>query len=213
MTVSVVVPQTIAEELEAAARLLVETAGVLLAGIAEAPNGDTRLLARGMRWVGEEAYSRREWNGLGIRSEGYVKALSEAETIGATCIWVHTHPGRDASPRPSDHDRVVDRGIIHLFRLSSGSPYYGALIFSPRPEGLAFTGHLQREGGNDVQIERLWQIGDRGRLTRATDSMQPPLSDIFDRYGRAFGSAVQGTLGDVNIAVTGCDRSGLHRAE
>src|SRR5258708_13781811 len=115
MAVAVVLPQTMAEELESAGRLPVETAGVLLAGIAEAPNGDTRLLARGMRWAGEEAYSRREWNGLGIRSEGYVKALSEAETIGATCIWVHTHPGRAPSPRPRSHDVVVDRELIHLF--------------------------------------------------------------------------------------------------
>src|SRR5260221_14069706 len=98
MTVSVVVPQTIAEELESAARLPVETAGVLLAGIAEAPNGDTRLLARGMRWGGEEAYSRREWNGLGIRAEGYVKELFEAGAIGPTCTWVHSHPGRGPLP-------------------------------------------------------------------------------------------------------------------
>jgi molybdopterin/thiamine biosynthesis adenylyltransferase len=213
MTVSVVVPQTIAEELESAARLPVETAGVLLAGIAEAPNGDTRVLARGMRWVGEEAYSRREWNGLGIRSEGYVRALSEAETMGAACIWVHTHPGRDALPRPSDHDHIVDREIADLFRLRSGSPYYGTLIFSPRQEGLAFTGHLQREGGNDVQIERLWQIGDRWRLIRAFDSLQPPLSAIFDRNVRAFGSAVQETLGDLKIAVAGCGGTGSAVAE
>src|SRR5580704_3215969 len=161
MTVSVVVPQTIAEELESAARLPVETAGVLLAGLAEAPNGDTRLLARGMRWVGEEAYSRREWNGLGIRSEGYVRALSEAETMGAACIWVHTHPGRDALPRPSDHDHIVDREIADLFRLRSGSPYYGALIFSPCSSELIFTGHLQPEGCQTARIERLWQVGDR----------------------------------------------------
>jgi molybdopterin/thiamine biosynthesis adenylyltransferase len=213
MTVSVVIPQTVAEELESAARLPVETAGVLLAGIAEAPNGDTRLLARCIRWVGEGAYSRREWNGLAIRPEGYVQALAEAETMGAACIWVHTHPGQDASPRPSDHDYIVDREIEDLFRLRSGSPYYGALIFSPRPQGLAFTGHLQREGGTDVQIGRLWQTGDRWRLIRALDSSRPQLSGIFDRNVRAFGSVVQETLGDLEIAVVGCGGTGSAVAE
>ena len=107
MTVSVVVPQAMAEELESVANLSKETAGVMLAAVAEAPNGDIRLLARRMRWVEEDAYSRREWNGLTIRSEGYIQALSEPESIGATCIWVHTHPGQDASPRDAtpDHGR------------------------------------------------------------------------------------------------------------
>ncbi len=213
MTVSVVVPQTIVEELESAARLPVETAGVLLAGIAEGPKGDTRLLARSMRWVGEEAYSRREWNGLGIRPEGYVQALAEAETKGAACIWVHTHPGRDASPRPSEHDHIVDREIADLFRLRSGNPYYGALIFSPRSRGLAFTGHVQREEGNDMLIERLWQTGDQWRLIRAFDSSEPSLSPVFDRNVRAFGTGIQQTLRALEIAIVGCGGIGSAVAE
>jgi len=213
MTVSVVIPQSLVEEIDSAARIPVETAGVMLAGVAEGANGDVRLLARGMRWVREHAYSRREWNTLGIRSEGYVQALSEAETIGATCVWVHTHPGQNAWPKPSEHDRVVDQEIKDLFRIRSGSPFYGALIFSPREEYLAFTGHLQREGSEDKKVERLWQIGDRFRLTRAFDSSQPPLSPIFDRNVRAFGSLVQRTLGDLKIGIVGCGGTGSAVAE
>jgi len=213
MTVSVVVPQALAEELHSVAQVSEETAGVMLAGVAQAPNGDVRLLARYMRWVDESAYSRREWDGLTIRSEGYVHALAEAETLGAACIWVHTHPGEDASPRPSKHDRIVDRQIADLFRLRSGSPYYGALIFSPRSSELAFTGHLQREGCDTVQIERLWQVGDRWRLSRAFDSALPQLSDIFDRNVRAFGAAVQQTLGDLRVGIVGCGGIGSGVAE
>ena len=208
MTVSIVVPQTLMEELHAVAMLPTETAGVMLAGVAEAPNGDLRLLARSMRWVDESAYDRREWNRLTIRSEGYVHALAEAEALGAACIWVHTHPGEDASPRPSEHDRVVDREIADLFRLRSGSPYYGALIFSPRSSELIFTGHLQPEGRETARIERLWQVGDRWRLVRAFDASLPPLSDIYDRNVRAFGSGVQQTLGDLKVGVVGCGGTG-----
>jgi molybdopterin/thiamine biosynthesis adenylyltransferase/proteasome lid subunit RPN8/RPN11 len=213
MTVSVVIPQTMAEELQSVAQLSTETAGVMLAGVTQAPNGDLRVLARSMRWVEESAYSRREWDGLTIRSEGYVHALAEAEALGAACIWVHTHPGYDALPRPSKHDRVVDQEIADLFRLRSGSPYYGALIFSPRSSELAFTGHLQHEGCDTVQIERLWQVGDRWRLIRAFDSTLPQLSAIFDRNVRAFGPAIQQTLGDLKIGIVGCGGTGSAVAE
>jgi hypothetical protein len=86
MTISVVVPQEMAEEIHSVAKLSTETAGVMLAGVARSPNGDVRLLARCMRWVEESAYIRREWDGLTIRSEGYVPALAEAESLGAVCI-------------------------------------------------------------------------------------------------------------------------------
>ncbi len=208
MTVSIVLPQTMAEELQSVAKLPKETAGVMLAGIAQAPNGDLKLLGRQMRWVEESAYSRRESDGLTIRSEGYVHALAEAETLGAACIWVHTHPGEGSSPRPSEHDRIVDHEIADLFRLRSSSPYYGALIFSPRSSELAFTGHLQREGGKAAQIERLWAVGERWRLIRAFDSALPKLSAIFDRNVRAFGPAVQDTLGDLRMGIVGCGGTG-----
>jgi molybdopterin/thiamine biosynthesis adenylyltransferase len=213
MTVSVIIPQSVMEELRAMASLPIETAGVMLAGIAEAPNGDVRVLARRMRWVDESAYIRREWDGLSIRSDGYVHALSEAEGLSATCLWVHTHPGENSSPRPSQHDRIVDREIADLFRLRSGSPFYGALIFSPRSPELAFTGHLQREGARVAAIERLWEVGDRWRLTRAFDSSLPTLSPIFDRNVRAFGPAVQQTLGDLRIGIIGCGGTGSAVAE
>ncbi|MGO8990129.1 MAG: ThiF family adenylyltransferase [bacterium] len=213
MTTSVVIPQDISEELQSIASFPKETAGVMLAGVAEAPNGDIRVLARSMRWVKESAYNRRERYGLTIQSEGYVHALAEAETLGAACIWVHTHPGQDASPRPSKHDRTVDDEIADLFRLRSGSPYFGTLIFSPHSPGLGFTGYLQREGDDSVQIERMWQIGNRWRLLRACDSSMPQLSPIFDRNVRAFGAAVQQTLGDLVIGIVGCGGTGSVVAE
>jgi molybdopterin/thiamine biosynthesis adenylyltransferase len=213
MTVSVVLPQALAEEIQSVANLPEETAGVMLVGIAEAPNGDIRLLARCMKWIPETAYVRRAWDGLTIQSEGYVHALAEAEALGAACIWVHTHPGHDGLPQPSKHDRIVDSQISDLFRLRSGSPYYGALIFSRRSSELAFTGHLQHDGCSALQIERLWQVGDRWRLIRAFDSSLPKLSAIFDRNVLAFGSAVQQTLGDLRIGLVGCGGIGSAVAE
>jgi len=208
MTVSITVPEALIEELHQVAKLEEETAGVMLAGLAEAPNGDLKILGRHIRWVEESAYDRRDWNGLTIRSEGYVQALAEAEAVGAFCIWVHTHPGKDGIPSPSKWDQIVDREIADLFRLRSGSPYYGTLIFSPRSSDLVFSGQLQHEDGRAFPISRLLEVGSRWRLRQAFDSKLPPLPEIFDRNVRAFGAAIQQTLGSLTVALAGCGGTG-----
>lgn len=213
MTATVVLPTHLAQEIDQTARLATETAGVLIATVASAPNGDVRLLGRELHWVDDSAYLTRGADHLSIASHGYVPALSKAETIGAMCIWLHTHPGDGASPRPSKRDHLVDRQISDLFRLRAGSPYYGTLIFSPRAAGLAFTGRLQEDGQQAIPIDRVWETGDRWRLTRAADSQLPELSEIFDRNVRAFGGAIQATLGDLRIAVVGCGGTGSAVAE
>ena len=99
MTATLVLPIEIENEVHSAAQLDVETAGVLLARIVPAPNGDIRVLGRQLRWVDDSAYIRREVDGLTVASEGYVNALGEAETRSDTCLWLHTHPGEHAVPR------------------------------------------------------------------------------------------------------------------
>jgi len=213
MTTTLVLQTETAKEIEAVARLNVETAGVVLARVARAPNGDVRVLARQLRWVGDSAYIRREADGLTILPEGYVQTLADAETRGDMCLWLHTHPGLTGRPEPSDHDHLVDQKISDLFRIRSGSPYYGTLIVSPRHVGLAFTGYVQREEQAALSIERLWSVGDRWHLTRSYDSSLAALPEIFDRNIRAFGSAVQETLRDLRIAVVGCGGTGSAVAE
>jgi molybdopterin/thiamine biosynthesis adenylyltransferase/proteasome lid subunit RPN8/RPN11 len=213
MTITVVLPQQIGEAIDAAARLPVETGGVLLASLAVTDENDIRLLARKMHWVPESAYIRRGGDHLSIASEGYVPFLSEAESLGCVAIWVHTHPGLESPPRPSEHDWEVDRQIADLFRLRSGSSYYGTLIFSPRPEGLAFSGYIQSEGGRPMPIGRLWQVGDRFRLTRSFLLPEAGIHADFDRNVRALGGAVQQTLGELREGVVGCGGTGSAVAE
>jgi len=208
MTVSLVCPQPIVDEMADAAHQRLETAGVLLCSVVETPNGHRRLLARHMRWVDERAYIRRERDSLAIASDGYVSALAEAETLGAACLWVHTHPGDGALPIQSEHDRVVDCQLADLFRLRSASPYYGALVFSPRDKGITFTGFLQREGQERQAVDRLWQSGDRWRLTAAFANQYGRPSEQFDRNIRAFGPVIQATLGDLHVGIVGCGGTG-----
>ena len=87
MTITLVVPEQIADELFEAAKADVETAGVLLARHVETPCGDVRLLARGMHWVPDAAYPVREAKKLSIASHGYVPALAAAEADQSVPIW------------------------------------------------------------------------------------------------------------------------------
>ena len=208
MTITLVVPHSIAEDLERVARLPIETAGVMYVSVVDCPSGDIRLLVRQMRWVPDDSYTRREWNGMTIRSDGFVPYLGEAESLGTTCLWVHTHPGQDARPLPSVHDRLVDDELAPLFRLRAGTPHYGAVIFSAHREGLAFTGNLVTEGHKPAEIARMWQVGDRFRLVQSYGRSARLLSAAFDRSVRAFGAAVQQTLSEISVGIVGCGGTG-----
>jgi molybdopterin/thiamine biosynthesis adenylyltransferase/proteasome lid subunit RPN8/RPN11 len=208
-----VLPDHLANEIDGVARLPVETAGVLLASVVTTPEGNTRVLGRQMRWVTESAYIRRGGDHLSIASEGYVPFLAEAEALKATALWVHTHPGPDAWPTPSKHDEEVDRQISDLFRLRADNPFYGAVIVSPRAQGMAFTGYLQAEEGPRLQVGRLWTVGDRFSLTQAFDLPAVEIPPIFDRSVRAFGGAIQQALGQLRVGIVGCGGTGSAVAE
>jgi hypothetical protein len=210
---TLVLPQSIADDISDKARLSLETAGVLLVSVTSDDDTGPRLLARGIRWIPQGEYMRRGSDHLSIGSLGYVPFLAEAEKLGATPLWMHTHPGLEANPRQSVHDEEVDRQIADLFRLRSGSPYYGAVIFSPRAVGLAFTAFLRGPDGDRSTISRLWEVGDRFRLTRAFDVAHEQVDHIFDRNVRAFGGAVQRTLAQLRVGIVGCGGTGSAVAE
>jgi hypothetical protein len=213
VTATLVLPQSLAEELDSIARHELETAGVLLVSVVQLAGENVRLLGREFVPVPDSAYLRRNEDSLTIASDGYVHALSRAELLNATALWVHTHPGDGSSPDPSSHDDVVDRQLAETFRLRSGSDYYGALIFAPRDTGIAFTGHIGIDGADGTPITRMWVVGDRFRLTHAHGLSAPSPIEIFDRNVRAFGPAIQQTLGDLTIAIVGCGGTGSAVAE
>lgn len=207
MRATLVLPDRIAAELFDVAATDVETACVLLARQVDTPAGNTRLLARALHWVLDDAYLRRDATGLSISSGGYVPALAAAEADGAVPIWLHTHPGNDASPRPSKCDQLVDKQLADLFRLRAGSTLYGAVVLA-RPEGRpCFTGHIESDNER-TEIDRLWVVGRRFMFMPnwLHDTTPPP--EHFDRNVRAFGGYVQQVLGSLRVAVVGCGGTG-----
>ena len=213
MTATLVLPEAIARDLETVARQQPETAGVIIASLVDPGNGTLRLLGRQLRWVDNPSYVRRERNGLAIRPEGYVPALGEAERLHAGAIWVHTHPGPDAIPRASDADEIVDRQIADLFRWRTGSGWYSSVVISPAIAGFRFSGVLSCNDDHSVPIGRIWIVGDRLRLVQPFNQDAPLPTSIFDRNVRAFGGAIQQTLGDLRIGIVGCGGTGSAVAE
>ncbi len=209
---TLVLGDSLAGEMLAAALGSVETAGVIL-GRPVIGTTELRLLAREILWVPQGQYAQQSSHALSIRSEGYVHALARAEITGTVPVWFHTHPGLDSDPRPSTHDRIVDAEIADLFRLRSGSAYYGALIVAPRQGGFSFSGFLEDEAGGRHDLVRMWCVGERLRLTFCHGNDTLGLSPIFDRNVRAFGLAVQRTLGDLRIGIVGCGGTGSAVAE
>lgn len=212
MTVTLVLTHALADELSAAALANVETAGVLTARYVATPSGHVRLLGRRIHWVPEDAYLERESDRLSIASSGYVHALADAEHDGSIAIWLHTHPGNGASPRPSRHDRVVDEQLADLFRLRANVGHYAAIVVAHRDGQLRFAGHLESEGER-ADIDRLWITGRRLQLAHNATHDAAPLPEEFDRNIRAFGGDIQRVLGDLSVAVIGAGGTGSAVAE
>jgi hypothetical protein len=189
-----------------------ETAGVLLANMVTSGDGACRLLATGIRWCPVGSYAERHEDGLLITSDGYVPALAEAEAAGSVALWLHTHPGDGASPRPSRHDKIVDDQLGDLFRLRTGSAWYGSVVIGARDGHLRFTGRLE-SGAESAAIGRLWSVGDRFHLVHAEDRLLEEPEGAFDRNVRAFGGPVQAALGDLTVGLVGCGGTGSSVAE
>jgi molybdopterin/thiamine biosynthesis adenylyltransferase len=213
LTATLVLPDSVSRQIEDISRQPLETAGVLLVSVVPSSERAIRLLGREYHPVPTGAYLRRQEDSLSIASDGYVRALARAEDLGAAALWVHTHPGDGSSPQPSDHDEVVDRQLAETFRLRTGSDYYGALIVSPSGAGLRFSGHVGTDRGPELQIDRLWCVGDRFRLTHSIYRPAPEGLGMFDRNVRAFGPAVQNTLRDLTVGLVGCGGTGSAVAE
>jgi molybdopterin/thiamine biosynthesis adenylyltransferase/proteasome lid subunit RPN8/RPN11 len=205
--VTLVLPETIFDELTKVVGENLETAGVLLAQPLRADDGSLRLLATRIRWCPEEAYTERHERGLSITSDGYIPALAEAEKSGEVAVWLHTHPGDGSSPRASHLDRKVDSQLSDLFRLRTGSEYYGSLVVSMASAQLRFTGRLESEH-DEYDIDRLWAVGDRFRLIHHDDHDLGRADQTFDRNIRAFGGPIQSVLSDLTVAIVGCGGTG-----
>ncbi|WP_181444143.1 ThiF family adenylyltransferase [Pseudoxanthomonas sp. z9] len=207
MRVTLVLTETLAEQIAEAAAGAVESGGVLLARVMQIDQ-EVRLLARRYVPVPTEHYELQAVDALTVRADGFVPALAAAEQDQAVAIWFHTHPGLQSAPLPSLHDDQVDRELAETVRIRTNQPYYATLIASPSESGpFRFSGTLQTPT-QVWTIDRIWIVGERWRLLPAVDSPQSAAPPRYDRNVRAFGSDIQAALGQLKIGVVGCGGTG-----
>ncbi len=212
MSTTLVLRGHLASELDEHAGLANESGAVLLVREHSTASGDRRLLGRSLHWVPDGAYLDRTPREMRIRSDGYVAALGLAEETGTIPLWLHTHPV--GPPLASRKDMRVEAQLADVFRLRSGSDCFGTVIVSPSADGLELTGTLQRVDSAREPIDRFWFVGDRWSLYRAFDAGRTRFEPVvFDRSVRAFGEAVQRTIGELDIAVVGVGGTGSAVAE
>ncbi|PPF54643.1 hypothetical protein C5C13_13550 [Clavibacter michiganensis] len=194
----------------------VETGAVLLAHQYTIPARDgvgerTALLGVELLPVPEEAYEIRTDRSLQITSDGYVHALKIARQKGLVAVWVHSHPGDGAIPRPSVHDRRVNAALEELFADRTETGQYGYLIVSHSAGTLTFTGALT--GVVDTPITQLSAVGERWIFHPSYDADTGSDLGLFDRNIRAFGAGIQTTISTLSIAIVGAGGTGSATAE
>src|SRR5207244_10343955 len=105
----------------------------------------------------------------------------------------------------SDKDAQVDRQLADTFRLRTGQPWYGAVVFATDQESrLTFSGHVQRDAGEPIPVSRLWAVGDRLSLTMASGTCETGMQAMWDRNVRAFGADLQRALGELHVTIVDC---------
>ena len=107
MTITVVLPQQIVDDMMPSRGSPSKRQACCLPASSSPTENDIRLLARKCNGFPKLISASRRGPPV-HRLQGYVPFLAEAETLGAVAIWVHTHPGMESPPRPSEHDWEVD---------------------------------------------------------------------------------------------------------
>jgi hypothetical protein len=139
-----------------------------------------------------------------------VAALARAEKIGATPVWLHTHPGSNGIPIRSEYDEAVDNALQSTFRIRSGAEIYASLVFSRADQWFRFTGDVWEVGEQPTAcVTRTFIVGQRWSLLAADISpLELRLPTLFDRQVRAFGGDIQRVLSQLRVGVVGCGGTG-----
>ena len=207
----VIIDGLVDDLVEACAQPLESAAVVVATPVTTATH--LKLLVREIHWVPDGAYTTRKSDGLVITSDGYVPALARAEALKAVPIWLHTHPGQEGSPRPSQRDDTVDTQLADVFRLRADSGFFGSIVVANGEHGMTFTGRLEEASGTCIEITRMLTVGDRFQTASAGDGPSTGVPEMYDRNVRAFGGSVQNALLGLTIGVVGCGGTGSSVAE
>lgn len=183
-----------------------ETAWVLLARPVGVPGeGDVTLLVREVVPIPEDAYDERRWDGLSIRTSGWLPTFGRADAEQTIPIFVHTHPGGDPAHSVWDHE--VDDELARVATVRTELGHYASLVVGGTSGAPSFRGRFKMSSRDWVDIDRLRVVGERLTLLLPQDGEDSSLG-VFDRQVRAFGAAGQRVLQHLRVGVVGAGGTG-----
>jgi molybdopterin/thiamine biosynthesis adenylyltransferase len=181
-----------------------EVAGVLIVSVSETPS-EIRLLVR--EFHPAASYEHQSPTELRLSPSAYMPALARAHRLGASALFLHTHP--TAAPTASSRDDLVDEQLRSVFQIRTRSSLYGSMVVRLVDGTLGFSGRAWRGEDRLGPIVLLREIGDRFVFTSALDAPAPlPSPAAFNRQVLAFGEAIQELLQHLHVGVVGAGGTG-----
>jgi molybdopterin/thiamine biosynthesis adenylyltransferase len=179
------------------ARPDVETAGILLAGVARDAN---RLLAREVILAPDEAYLRRDIAGLTLTPRFLADAMKRARSGGWSLILAHSHPGH-SYPSFSNVDDECERLLMPVFAGRAPGVPHGTLVVGLEGEDA----RLYSIAGERLAVG-LRTVG--SELHDGAAAAETPVAHIFERNVRAFGEAGQTRIAKLHVGIVGLGGTG-----
>jgi molybdopterin/thiamine biosynthesis adenylyltransferase len=209
--VTISIHDAVSAQLRAAAASPVEVAGVLIVGRSETER-ELRLLGREFVPAPVGAYLEQTERFLALDSSAYMPALARAAELGASAVFVHTHPVNAAEMSPLDDG--VDDDLRDVFQIRTGIDLYASLVLHADGDDLSFSGRAWRAAEAIGPITMIREIGERFRFTSSVDAPEPlPPPEAFNRQVLAFGGPIQQLLRRLHVGIVGGGGTGSPTGE
>lgn len=183
-----------------------EGAAYLLCGTALLDD-EARLVVREVIPVRAEHYLAREPLRLSIASPSYAAVAKRAVLLGASVLFVHSHPG--GTGMHSEQDDREEPQLMRFFEARAPEGIHGSAVIGEEPE---LTARIWRDGAW-MSVERVRIVGATHRFLGGTHEDNAPLPGFFDRQVRAFGPEIQRLLGHLHVGIVGVGGTGSIVAE
>lgn len=159
----------------------------------------TRLLVREVEFPAEDDYARRSAYGAELRPEFVARVTKRGRRDEYGLVFVHSHLGTEA-PLFSSVDTRGEAALAAFLAHRHPQLIHAAVVIS---EG----GVRARQLGTDTPI-RVVSLGPVRDVLFDPAPASPPLSQVFDRQVRAFGSVGQQMLQHLRVAIVGLGGTG-----
>lgn len=177
-----------------------EHGAVICAGIAHAPSGETRLLARSLHLaVDGRDYVQGERGYRMLQAEFVRDRILDCRDESLAYLAIHNHGGMGEAAFSCDDLRSHERGYPALLDIAGGMPV-GALVFTRN----AVAGDIWLPCQHRINLDSAIVVGrSRVDLRPSAKGVGARRDGTYDRQSRLFGDAGQAILQELKVGVIG----------